>query len=58
MMGETLGGQDGCGLKDGDALSGLKLVDVLNASVVTGMGIVVQRLAISIIHMCSSIQSE
>ena len=38
MMGETRGGQDGCGLQDGDAISGLKLVDVLDASVVTGMG--------------------
>ena len=38
MMGETHGGQDGCGLQDSDAVSGLKLVDVLDVSVVTGMG--------------------
>ena len=38
MMGETCGGQDGCGLQDDDAVSCLKLVDVLDASVVTGMG--------------------
>ena len=38
MMGETSGGQDGCGLQDGDAISGLKLVDVLDVSVVTSMG--------------------
>ena len=38
MMGETRGGHDGCGLHDGDTVSGLNLVDVLDVSVVTGMG--------------------
>ena len=38
MMGETSGGQDGCGLHDSDAVYDLKLGDVLDISVVTGMG--------------------